>query len=90
MLRGDIEYVPLASVLSLLELEKKTGILRVVSSSVAKFHIARGTTVRVELKDTNPTGRTSRAILDEVLDWTTGQFEFAASKVTCEDKMPRA
>jgi uncharacterized protein (TIGR02266 family) len=86
MLRGDIEYVPLASVLSLLELEKKTGILRVTSTAVARFHISRGALVRVDIEG-DPDGRTSREVLQEVLDWTAGQFEFIASEVTCNDEI---
>jgi uncharacterized protein (TIGR02266 family) len=86
MLRGDIEYVPLASVLSLLELEKKTGILRLTSSSVARFYIARGAMVRVDLEG-EADGRRSREVLQEVLDWTTGQFEFIPSEITCDDEI---
>jgi CheY-like chemotaxis protein len=89
MLRGDIEHVPLASVLSLLELEKKTGILRVMSSGVARLHIANGRMVRADIEGDSG-GRPSRAVLDEVLDWTTGQFEFTACEVTCEDEIRKS
>jgi uncharacterized protein (TIGR02266 family) len=89
MLRGDIEYVPLASVLSLLELEKKTGILRLMSGAVARFYIARGAMVRVDIEG-DAEGRTSREILQEVLDWKMGQFEFVASDVTCDDEIRRS
>ena len=89
MLRGDIEHVPLASVLSLLELEKKTGILRLVSSSVARFHIVRGALVKVDF-EAEPDLRTSRAVLDQVLDWKTGQFEFTVCEVTCENEIRKS
>jgi uncharacterized protein (TIGR02266 family) len=89
MLRGDIEYVPLASVLSLLELEKKTGILRIVSGAVAKLQISRGAMVRAELEHESD-GRTSREIFDDVLDWKTGQFEFTACEVTCDDEIRKS
>jgi uncharacterized protein (TIGR02266 family) len=89
MLRGYIEHVPLASVLSLLEIEKKTGILRVMSTSVARLHIARGSMVRVDIEG-DPEGRPSRVVLGEVLDWITGQFEFVACEVTCEDEIRKS
>jgi CheY-like chemotaxis protein len=86
MLRGDIEHVPLASVLSLLEVEKKTGVLRLVSSATARFHIAQGNLLRVDLEG-DTLGRTSRQVLREVLDWRTGQFEFNVSVVTSDDEI---
>jgi two-component system OmpR family response regulator len=89
MLRGDIEHVPLASVLSLLELEKKTGILRVMSTSVARLHIAQGSMVRVDLEG-DLESRPSREVLKEVLDWSTGQFEFTVCEVTCEDEIRKS
>jgi two-component system OmpR family response regulator len=86
MLRGDVEHVPLASVLSLLELEKKTGILRVVSTSTARFHIARGAVLKVEIEG-HPGGRSSRDALKQALEWTGGQFEFCVSEVNCDNEI---
>jgi hypothetical protein len=86
MLRGDIEHVPLASVLSLLELEKKTGILRLVSSGTARFYIARGNLLKVEIEG-DLRARTSREVFEEVLDWASGQFDFLVAEVTCEDEL---
>jgi len=86
MLRGDLEQVSLPSVLSFLELEKKTGILSLLSDRAAKILIDLGRPFKVEL-DGAPAERTSRQLLEEVLDWTKGQFEFSAANVACQDEV---
>jgi uncharacterized protein (TIGR02266 family) len=84
MLRGDLEQVSLASVLSFLELEKKTGILSVLSDEKARVHIEDGRPLKVEI---DGAGGTSRQLLDRMLDWTRGQFEFEVAKVACQDEV---
>jgi uncharacterized protein (TIGR02266 family) len=86
MLRGDLEQVSLASVLSFLELEKKTGILAVLSEQEARVHIEDGRPLKVEIEG-DATGGTSRQLLCRMLDWTRGQFEFEVAKVACEDEV---
>jgi uncharacterized protein (TIGR02266 family) len=86
MLRGDLEQVSLPSVLSFLELEKKTGILSLLSDRAAKILIDLGRPFKVEL-DGAPAERTSRQLLEEVLDWTKGQFEFSTANVACQDEV---
>ena len=87
MLRGDLEQVSLASVLSFLELEKKTGILSVMSDQSAKIHIEEGRLLKVEPDGGPPVDATSRQLLYKMLDWRRGHFEFVVSKVACEDEV---
>jgi uncharacterized protein (TIGR02266 family) len=86
MLRGDLEQVSLASVLSFLELEKKTGILGVLSDRTARVHIEDGRPLKVEFEGAGA-GGTSRQLLYQMLDWTRGQFEFEVAKVACQDEV---
>ena len=86
MLRGDLEQVSLASVLSFLELEKKTGLLSVVSEKSARVHIEEGRPLKVEVEGPAPSG-TSRQLLSGMLDWPRGQFAFEVAKVDCQDEV---
>ena len=86
MLRGDLEQVSLASVLSFLELEKKTGILTVISAQTARVHIEDGRPLKVEIEGGQTSG-TSRQLLYRVLDWMQGHFEFVVAKVGCQDEV---
>jgi uncharacterized protein (TIGR02266 family) len=86
VLRGDLEQVSLASVLSFLELEKKTGILTVMSEEKARILIEDGRPLKVELEGASA-DRTSRQLLDRILDFARGQFEFEVAKVDCQDEV---
>jgi len=86
MFRGDLEQVSLASVLSFLELEKKTGIVTIVAVDTARIHIEEGRPLKAELDGEGPKG-TSRQNLYRMLDWTAGHFEFVGAKVGCEDEV---
>src|SRR5262249_704933 len=86
MLRGDLEQVSLASGLSFLELEKKTGILSVVSDERARILIEDGRPLKVEIAGVEA-GGTSRQLLCRLLDWTRGQFEFEVGKIACQDEV---
>jgi CheY-like chemotaxis protein/Tfp pilus assembly protein PilZ len=85
-LHGDLEQVSLPSVLSFLEIEKKTGILSLLADRAVKILIELGRPLKVEMQGAPP-GRTSRQLLEDVLDWTTGQFEFATVEVACQDEV---
>lgn len=75
-LRGDLQHVRLASVLSFLEAEKKTGDLRLVrGQDQAVLRLVQGV-----LRDVKSLGRASGPIerVFQLLSWPTGQFEFCA------------
>jgi uncharacterized protein (TIGR02266 family) len=83
-LRGDLTQVSLPSVLSFLELERKTGELLVVGPETAQLFLREGRLVRVEVGEAPGDAGAIEALYD-VLGWTEGQFEFAAREVPGED-----
>jgi DNA-binding response OmpR family regulator len=84
-LRGDLEHVSPSSILSFLEVEKKTGVLLLIGECVARLFISAGRLLRAELEGTErPVA--SRQILTQALDWTTGQFEFLSEDVKCKNE----
>jgi CheY-like chemotaxis protein len=77
-LHGDLTQVALPSVLSFLELERKTGELLVIGEQTAHLWLCEGQLVRVNL---NGAAAPSRTALFEVLGWRSGQFEFATQAI---------
>lgn len=88
-LRGDLAQVQLPSVLSFLELEKKTGELLVIGPKTAHLFLRDGRLLRVEV-DGVVADQTSIELVWEVLGWHVGQFEFAAHEVPGEDLYERS
>jgi DNA-binding response OmpR family regulator len=85
-LRGDLEQVSLASLLSFLELEKKTGVLLLVGRETARVFVEQGRPLKIEI-DGSKGPRDPHTLMNVVLDWTNGQFEFAAQDIKCEDEL---
>ncbi len=85
-LRGDFDQVSVASVLSFLELERKTGILLLVGEGAARIYIDAGRPLKIEI-DGAPPEHDQRALMNRLLDWTKGQFEFSAQDVACADEL---
>lgn len=87
-LRGDLENVSAASLLSFLSVERKTGILVVVGERVARVFLREGRALRVELEGESTVS--SRDALMSILDWHTGQFEFTVDRVGGVDEVRTA
>jgi uncharacterized protein (TIGR02266 family) len=85
-LRGDLEQVALASVLSFLDLEKRTGVLLLVGDDTARIYIEAGRPLKVEI-DGAPADADPRTMMEDLLGWTKGQFEFASQEVACADEL---
>jgi DNA-binding response OmpR family regulator len=85
-LRGDLEQVSLASLLSFLELEKKTGVLLLVGKETARVFVEGGRPLKIEL-DGMRNAQDQHKLMSLVLDWTAGQFEFGAQDIACEDEL---
>ncbi len=82
-LRGDLEQVGLPSILSFLEVEKRSGVLRVGPQKNAQVTLYDGRVVRIELDDALP----DEPLLSRffrVLDIGIGRFEFRAEDVSDE------
>lgn len=86
-LRGDLSQVALPSMLSLVEMERRTGVLTLVcDDELATLYLREGAVVRIDL---NPRFADKSGIdrFFHVLSWTRGQFELAAVEVTSEDQL---
>ncbi|MDH5491764.1 MAG: response regulator [Myxococcales bacterium] len=87
VLRGDLSQVALPSLLSFLEMERRTGLLLLVrDDAVASIYLNQGHVVRVLL----PNAADERPALErlfEVLDWNSGRFELAEAEVHEEDEV---
>jgi CheY-like chemotaxis protein len=79
-LRGDIDEIGLSSVLVMLEMERKTGIVLVErESSTARLYLRKGRVIRA---DTDGTPRlVGTAAVYEVLTWPRGTFDFLVGDV---------
>jgi CheY-like chemotaxis protein len=84
MLRGSLAEISLPTLLSLLEFERKSGILVVLrDGEAARVFVAAGRVVKVELGHAG----SARDRLMELLDWQGGVFEFTACEVVGNDEI---
>ena len=74
-LRGEIEHVSAASLLSFLELDRKSGVLLVIGTSVARLFVRDGRVLRAKIEGQD--NLSAREALMTVVDWQRGQFEFS-------------
>jgi CheY-like chemotaxis protein len=88
-LRGELAHVPPSSLLSFLEMEKKTGTLLLIGSGVARLFLREGRVLRAEIEGDAEPG-SSRDVFMSVLDWNNGQFEFTPEDVQAADEIKTA
>jgi uncharacterized protein (TIGR02266 family) len=82
-LRGNLAEIGLGTLLSLLEFERKSGILAVLAEEeVARIFLAGGRPVKVE---SSVAALGSREKLMRVLSWQRGNFEFTTCEVVGSD-----
>jgi CheY-like chemotaxis protein/Tfp pilus assembly protein PilZ len=84
-LRGSLVDIGLGTLLSLLEFERKSGVLLVLrTSELARVFIADGKILKVEMTASNgiPKDRLMR-----LLDWRDGQFEFSPAEIGGRDEV---
>ena len=85
ILRGRIAEVGLSTLLSMLDFERKSGLLLLIShGAIVTLFVAEGQVVKI---DPVPDGRTPRERLLDILDWTDGRFEFLMSDVVGRDEI---
>lgn len=83
VLRGRLDDIPLTSLLSMFEFERKSGVLKVRHHSEnPRLYLQEGRVLRVELDR-----RTPLDALHAMLDWTDGEFEFVACPVVVTDEV---
>jgi two-component system OmpR family response regulator len=86
-MRGDLAKMSLASLLSFVELERRSGVLQIESEGeTATLQIRDGAVMRIDL---GAAGRYLEGIdrFLYVLDWTSGQFELTSTEVLAEDAL---
>lgn len=77
-LRGDLSHVSLASVLGLLEMERRTGRLTVKGGTTGTLTLREGLLVDAAVAEGKLRGREALFVM---LGWATGDFEFALGDV---------
>jgi len=85
VLRGNLAEISVATLLSLFEFERKSGILQVKrEEELARLFVAAGRVVKVEGADGagDPLARVM-----SLLDWRAGRFEFSACEVVAGDEL---
>jgi DNA-binding response OmpR family regulator len=88
-LRGELAHVAPSSLLSFLEMEKKTGTLLLIGNELSRLFLKDGRVMRAEIEG-SPERRTSLEVFMAVLDWNNGQFEFTPESVTAADEIKTA
>jgi DNA-binding response OmpR family regulator len=84
-LRGSLGDVAVSTLLSLFEFERKSGILMLMrEGELARLLVDRGRVIKVEGGEAR---KPARQRLLDVLDWATGEFEFAACTVGGDDEV---
>jgi two-component system OmpR family response regulator len=80
--QGELAELSVSTVLTVLELERRTGKLTVKSQAgtSAAIYVIDGALAKVELDDTKKPGRITE-LLREVLRWKRGTFRFRTTKV---------
>jgi uncharacterized protein (TIGR02266 family) len=87
-LRGNLAEIGVGTLLSLLDFERKSGILAVLSDAqAARLFLASGRVVKVESTATAGAEISARDKLMQILDWPSGNFEFAACEVIGADEI---
>jgi uncharacterized protein (TIGR02266 family) len=93
VLRGNLSEISIATLLSLFEFERKSGILQIKQGTdLARLFVATGRVVKVEVPSANPALESSpaqgaMARIMGVLDWRAGRFEFNACEVVAGDEV---
>ncbi|HVV53457.1 MAG TPA: response regulator [Polyangia bacterium] len=84
-LRGALDQLSLSSVLTVLEMERKTGILLVErEAGVARLFIRKGHVIRADSEQPRLTGA---AAVYEALTWRTGSFDFLIGDIGGVDEI---
>ncbi|MEY2937148.1 MAG: hypothetical protein RL033_7897 [Pseudomonadota bacterium] len=86
-LRGDLSQVALPSVLSLVEMERRTGnLLLVHGDETVTLLLKEGCVVRIDLPSRHQHKQGIERFF-HALDWKEGQFELSAAEVDVKDEM---
>ncbi len=86
-LRGDLSQVALASILSLIEMERRTGnLLLVHGDETVTLLLKEGSVVRIDLPPRHAHKQGIERFF-HALNWKEGQFELSAAEIDVEDEL---
>jgi CheY-like chemotaxis protein len=86
-LRGSLVDIALGTLLSLLEFERKSGVLLLLGAGeIARVFVAEGKCIKIESSVANGVTR-ARDRLMKLLDWRDGQFEFSPMAIGGRDEI---
>jgi len=86
-LRGSLVDIALGTLLSLLEFERKSGVLLLLGTGeIARVFVAEGRCIKLESSVANGASR-PRDRLMKLLDWHDGQFEFSPMAIGGRDEI---
>ncbi len=84
-LRGSLVDISLATLLSLFEFERKSGVLLLLrEGEIARVFVAEGRLLKVEATEGNGVPRDR---IMKLLDWRDGQFEFTPAQIGGKDEV---
>jgi DNA-binding response OmpR family regulator len=86
---GSLDQVSLSSLLTMFELDAKTGLLQLArfAAPTARLWMRKGRVVAAELDGSEDLSDAERVY--QLLTWTAGRFEFHAQPVELEDRIKR-
>lgn len=89
VLEGQLQHVGLPTILLVLEMERKSGVLRVVSAPAvaADLTLRKGRVVRALLRGSAPHAQTGAAAVYAALAWTHGTFELYPVEIDGPDEI---
>jgi CheY-like chemotaxis protein len=85
-IHGTLDSVGLASLLTILEMDRKTGVLEIAApANTGRIYIRKGRIVKAVIED-QPEPRNAEAVYF-CLGWTNGRFRFSTSDVDIKDEV---
>lgn len=84
-LNGNLEHLGVSAILTIMELEKKTGLLVLKGPYTSRIFLRQGRLLSATFQE-KPEPRNAEAIY-EVLTWNKGTFEFSSLDVDMEDQI---
>jgi DNA-binding response OmpR family regulator len=84
-LKGSLAHIGVSSILTILEMERKSGVLVLKGRHTGRIFMKEGRVLDAFF-DGNPEPRGAEALY-QMLTWTTGKFEFSYLEVDMEDRI---
>jgi len=84
-LKGDLAQLGVSSLLTILEMERKSGILVINSQETGRVFIREGNVLAASLDE--PGGLTGAPAVYEMLTWSEGAFQFTSLDVDMDDQI---